>query len=203
MSQHNTTINPTVVDPFPQYVWRFKYNFDTDNLVNKFYKHKELFYKSSTPLEIGNSYSSVASEEKPHEWSELDDFNTWLAGPTSFLAEYWKFRPSQYTSIFNSWFNIHGNGGETLEHCHAYANFVVSAYIKKPKESGDIVFRDPLEYHKINWPIDGEEHLFKKVECNQNDILIFPGWLKHKTEVNNSTEDRIVLTYNIGIENLV
>lgn len=64
------------------------------------------------------------------------------------------------------------------------------------------MFRDPLEYHKINWPIDGEEHLFRKVETVQNDVLIFPGWLKHKTEINKSNDDRIVLTYNVGIENL-
>jgi len=195
-------LNQSCVDPFSQYVWKFNYNFDTETIIAAFNEHRKKWYKSTTPLEIGNSYSSVASPDQPDSWEIFQDFNNWLAEPLRFLSEHWHFRPEQRSRILKSWFNIHGPSGETLEHCHSYANFVVSAYISKPKNSGDILFRDPLEYHKINWPMDLEPNLFRNVECNTNDVLIFPGWLKHKTEPNCSDSDRIVLTYNIGVDNI-
>jgi len=30
-----------------------------------------------------------------------------------------------------------------------------------------------------------------------NDVLIFPGWLKHRVQPNNTNEERIVMTFNI------
>ena len=82
--------------------------------------------------------------------------------------------------ILNSWINIHDESGETLEHFHNHTDFVVTAYISLPKDTGYIEFRDPLEYHRANTWIEPELQLWKSVPCETNDVLIFPGWLKLK-----------------------
>ena len=98
----------------------------------------------------------------------------------------------------NSWINIHKKSGITLEHNHSHTPLVITAYLKLPINSGFIEFRDPLEYHKTNTPITPEEELWKAVPCETNNILIFPGWIKHRTQPNLTNNDRIVLTMNIG-----
>ena len=79
--------------------------------------------------------------------------------------------------------------------------FVVTAYLKLPKDGGFIEFRDPLEYHKNNTPIEPEEQTWKAIPCETNDVLIFPGWLRHRVQPSQTDEERIVLTMNIGPAN--
>jgi uncharacterized protein (TIGR02466 family) len=102
-----------------------------------------------------------------------------------------------HSHIQESWFNVHANTGTTLEHYHNNINLVITSYIKLPKNSGYIEFRDPLEYHWSNTPIIPEQKLWSAVKCKTNDVLIFPGWLRHRVQENKSNEERIVLTYNI------
>ena len=99
--------------------------------------------------------------------------------------------------ILNSWINIHDNSGETLEHFHNHTDFVVTSYLSLPEGSGYIEFRDPLEYHKANTYIQPELELWKAVPCKTNDILIFPGWLKHRTQPN--LTNRRIMTMNIEV----
>ena len=38
------------------------------------------------------------------------------------------------------------------------------------------------------------------MEINEGDLLIFPGYLPHKVEKNDSDEDRIVISFNVDIK---
>ena len=67
----------------------------------------------------------------------------------------------------NSWINIHEKTGETLEHFHNHTDFVVTAYIRLPKDTGYIEFRAPLEYHRANTWIEPELQLWKPVRVLQ------------------------------------
>ena len=66
------------------------------------------------------------------------------------------------------------------------------------KGQGFIEFRDPLEYHKSGFPYDAEANIWKPIECTTNDVLIFPGWLNHRTQENTVGGERICMTYNIN-----
>jgi uncharacterized protein (TIGR02466 family) len=96
-----------------------------------------------------------------------------------------------------SWLNRHRRTGVTHEHSHTYSTFVVAAYIKLPPNTGYIEFKDPLEYHKHSYPIIPEESLYQSVPAETNDVLIFPGWIKHRVQPNLTDEERIVMTFNI------
>ena len=37
-------------------------------------------------------------------------------------------------------------------------------------------------------------------EIEEGDLLIFPGYLPHKVSENESNEDRIVISFNVGIK---
>tara|TARA_B100001996_G_scaffold178170_1_gene136016 strand:- start:710 stop:946 length:237 start_codon:yes stop_codon:yes gene_type:complete len=73
---------------------------------------------------------------------------------------------------------------------------VVSCYLKAPRGSGNFLIRDPLEYHRFGSPQVPEQNLWREIPVQTNDILVFPGWLKHATQPNNTDEDRINLSIN-------
>ena len=49
---------------------------------------------------------------------------------------------------------------------------------------------------------DQSIHLAPRVgwQPKVNDLLIFPSWLNHEVEINNSKEDRIMLSFNAEIQ---
>lgn len=40
--------------------------------------------------------------------------------------------------------------------------------------------------------------LWKELKVKTNDVLVFPGWLNHRTQPNTTDTERIVMTYNIN-----
>ena len=60
-----------------------------------------------------------------------------------------------------------------------------------------MVWKDCLEYHKLGFPVDLDNNLWKEVPVKTGDVLFFPGWINHRTQENTTNEERIVMTYNI------
>ena len=61
-----------------------------------------------------------------------------------------------------------------------------------------------VHYESIHrWGTPGEPQidLWNEVTVETNDILIFPGWLKHRTQVNRVDDDRVCLTFNYALAN--
>jgi uncharacterized protein (TIGR02466 family) len=182
---------------FPPLIWKFSYQFDYKVLQPKF---NDLFdqVELNSILEKGNALSTVSLpiSKQPHGWSELADFQNWLGEKINHIRTEFEFYET-HSEVQNSWVNRHLQGGETLAHSHSYSTFVASCYVQCPPNSGNIEFKDPLEYHKHCFPIIPEYTFYKEVECNTNDVIIFPAWLIHRTQPNNTSQERIVMTFNI------
>jgi hypothetical protein len=210
------TIYPDVQQPedaqpvniIPTYIWKFSYDFKyVENLfksvIDSMIADTPDNHTSGSALEIGTAFSTVRNrhfrgdEYQPHCWDLLQDYNAWLESRLFYVWHYLNYF-GKSPQIINSWLNIHKRTGQTLEHNHNHAPLVVSAYLNLPEGSGLIEFRDPLEYHKYGLPYEPQEFLWTPIEIKTNDVLIFPGWMKHRTQESNSDEDRVVLTYNIG-----
>lgn len=185
------------IELFPPLIWKFSYNFKYDELESKI---ENLFslVKVNSNLEIGNAIStvSISPEKQPHSWPELEIFQEWLGERIFEIRKIYNFQYNN-SEVTNSWVNRHYFGGETIEHTHSFSTFVVSCYLKCPENSGNIVFKDPLEYQKHSFPIIPELSLYKEVPVKTNDVLIFPGWLKHRVQANQTNNERVVLTFNI------
>lgn len=186
------------IEPFPRLIWKFNYEFPYSSLHSLVQETKQHTPENSK-LEQGEAFSTAANQHTPpHTWEVLQDFKNWLVDPLDFMWQEFNFREHGNLDVLNSWINTHKRNGVTLEHNHNQALFVVTSYLSLPKNSGYIEFRDPLEYHKGNTPMEPEENLWRAVPCKTNDVLIFPAWLKHRTQPNNTDEERIVMTWNIG-----
>jgi uncharacterized protein (TIGR02466 family) len=96
--------------------------------------------------------------------------------------------------LTNSWGNLTNSGGKTLGHKHPNTFLVVSTYLHMPENGGYFEAKDPLEDLKSFYYRNNPDWYWKQVPTKSGDLLIFPGWLKHRTQENKSNEDRWVLT---------
>jgi uncharacterized protein (TIGR02466 family) len=114
---------------------------------------------------------------------------------------------SQYTSYINeSWLNINPPGAYNSKHLHPRSLFSGVYYISIPEgDSGHIVFeREPLmlsylpDYIVDQWN-DMNSGITSYLPKN-GKLIIFPSWLLHWVEPNNTNKDRISLSFNTNYE---
>ena len=192
---------PKLIDvtPFEPMIVKAHYDFDWEVLRPVCQKMIE-----NTPeqVDVENEfrYSSVYNYgDMPHKNPAFRPFYSWLHDVAQHIIKNeWGYEPNFEYSISNSWVNIHKKGGITKEHHHGPAIMVVATYLQIPEGSGFIEFKDPLEYPKaMNMHYDVDDWVWKKVKAVTGDVLLFPGWIRHRTETNNTNKDRWVLTTNI------
>lgn len=193
----------TAIWPWSSILWKYQYEFNQTAMVDLFTRVKSHWSvkPGAVSLESGSALSTVRvgvhdADQQPHFSLEVVDFNSWLEPIINNIWSDCNFSQMR-SEVSKSWFNLHSRTGQTLEHFHNRTDLVVSAYICCDDDTGNIEFRDPLEYHKMgsSWH---ESQLWKEVKVKTNDVLIFPGWLNHRTQINETDTDRIVMTYNIN-----
>lgn len=91
------------------------------------------------------------------------------------------------------WANVNGKNSFNYHHTHeGYLSGVF--YLKVPQNSGRLVFTNPnirSENHPIrtsNYPISPQQ-----LAC-----IVFPSWLEHYVEPNESNDTRVSISFNIG-----
>ena len=89
---------------------------------------------------------------------------------------------------------------------HTHPNCYLSAayYVKAPKNCGRFQIECPNIAKRYAYPeIEKKNELNGEVagiNINEGDLLLFPGYLPHKVEKNESGEDRIVLSFNVDVK---
>ena len=102
----------------------------------------------------------------------------------------------------NMWANINPPGAMNRPHLHPNSHFSGVYYIKAPKNSGNIVFNDPKPgAHMVmprRKPGKPPSHLWKEVHVDplEGRIVMFPSWLWHGVEPNESNDIRISVSFN-------
>lgn len=102
------------------------------------------------------------------------------------------------SDIKESWFNFSGPGNFQFDHKHGSFNISGCYYYKTNNNDGNITFANPnsIIFRREIFPslYCKEQH---DVVPNEGLLLLFPGWLTHRVNVNNTGDDRISLTFNI------
>jgi len=111
--------------------------------------------------------------------------------------------------VANYWININSPNSYNKSHCHPSSFLSGCLYIKVPdKNCGSIIFENPScdlisSYMEFYYKLSDEySNLFPLNwvhEPIEGKCLIFPSWLKHSVEPNLSKEDRISISFNVGI----
>jgi hypothetical protein len=192
---------PEPFELFPQLIFRAQYGgFDAARLV-PICEGLVRGARENAYLEVGDARSSVINTQSmPHTLAVFRPFYDWLWPQVEHVIyRKWKLDRSVKYWINDSWVNRHGPGGQTTAHTHGHAVMAISAYIQVPKASGAIEFMDPLE---MMWRMYFRNHKageWDKIPVEAGDVLMFPGWLDHRTEVSRAEPgmERWVLTSNV------
>ena len=102
----------------------------------------------------------------------------------------------------NMWANINYKGGFNRPHIHPNSLWSGVYYVKTPKECGHLKIEDPKSVSLMVRPRKTKEkepqHLCREVhfEPVAGRLIMFPAWLNHMVETNQSDEPRISISFN-------
>ena len=99
------------------------------------------------------------------------------------------------------WINILLEGGNHSAHIHPNSVVSGTTYISMPSGSSAIKFEDPRHSMMMAAPSrikDAKEYLkpFIYVNPSVGDVLLWESWLRHEVPANNSSEERISISFN-------
>jgi uncharacterized protein (TIGR02466 family) len=113
-------------------------------------------------------------------------------------CEYLKF-PFKPYKVKESWFSKFENGDYGHAHSHGWTDISGVYYIKTNGEDGNLRFQTPNLagecsqcFDQVNLPWDHKPMVGK--------LVLFPGWLKHGINPNNTEDTRISFAFNINFE---
>ena len=185
-----------VLYPHQQYLFKMHYNFNwemlkpiCDELINE---------ESNKPIPIlHNGKSSYTHKQQPHLHPAFFEYYNWLMNRVrAIYTQGMGYAFADKLNIANSWINLQEKGGYTSEHNHAHTFLVASTYLYMPENGGYFEAKDPLELLNSNGYHNMSEWRWKEIKTISGDILIFPSWLIHRTQKNESDEGRYVMTTN-------
>lgn len=184
------------VQLFEHLIWRGHYNGDLSSLKERI----EILFDTSnnlnTGLEMDGGLSSSSDPNAPHHWKEAQPFLNWLIEPGSQVWQHWGF-PDAALRVGASWANQHPKGAWTNEHQHRSVPMVAVLYVNQPDGGGNLEIADPLFYH-WNYSFKPTYDTWREIAVQTGDVLIFPGWINHRTQKNTSNDNRYVISFNIA-----
>ncbi len=190
----------SILTPHSSYMYKVHFEFDW-NLLEPICN--ELIDTTPHGLTlVSNGHTSHQNKRQPHKIREFAPYFNWLKEMVTQIA----INGMGYSKVYheykitNSWVNVHDKGGITSTHNHSNTFLVAAAYLNMPENGGYFECKDPLEYVKGEHYFDDQMWMWKEIPTISGDVLIFPAWLRHRTQVNNSDEKRWVLTTNFSQE---
>ena len=194
---------------FPIPIYKIKYSGDLGKLQQDVMPRlKEVFETSTADKQYyiqNNGISCFNTNRNLHLMPELSPYLEFL---NEHINVYWKYlNYGGKPQIVETWANRYATGSFVSFHNHSPIPIAVVFYLKKSKDSGNIVFGHPNEiilkhqpYSVLGADFDSYSYpnLFDhELDVEDGDIVMFPGWVNHKTKINAASEDKIIIASNV------
>ena len=185
---------------FPSLVWSTLF----DDRVSFNAKILELANQMRSNDPNGVSNTNVKGWQSPNnlqDLAEFEDINLRILQVCQRIAESQHFHPNVILD-HQAWVNISPPGASNKLHYHANCHFSGVYYVSlKAPGCGSIFFRDPRVASRMLPPPITQQTDFTAEEVRmrpeEGRMYIFPGWLEHGVEPNQSTEDRVSISFNV------
>jgi uncharacterized protein (TIGR02466 family) len=96
------------------------------------------------------------------------------------------------------WTNINEPGSMNVMHDHRLHHYVAVYYIQGT-DTGDIVWHNPINVTQSCHP-HGPFVSRYSYTPKDGDLIVWPAWMPHETEINQSDRQRINVAFNIRFE---
>ena len=113
-------------------------------------------------------------------------------------------KQKQIAKINNMWAIINTGGSANLRHQHGNSTISGAYYVRAPRDSGDIIFYDPRPAPVYSHPNVVNPNILNAqvngITPKEGALVLFPSYLDHSVNENQSKEERIVISFNIRIQ---
>lgn len=190
-------------DWFPTPVWQFK----VENYEQINQKLLQTIYDEHRRDSKGEKWSNVLgwhSVDNLHQRDGFEDFTNIVKNNVMDPASFLNWDLKKFTvNITTCWATINNKFASNSVHNHPNSILSGVYYVKAPKNCGGVFFSDPRPAAQVLVPPVTKFNLwtFPRVTCKPYEgvMLMFPSWLLHGVETSLSAEDRVSLSFNIGM----
>ena len=121
----------------------------------------------------------------------------------SFQKLGWKTENTNIT-ITSMWAIINKRNDFNVLHTHPNSYLSAAYYVSAPKNCGRFHIENSNLARRHSYPKIKQNNelnaMVAGLDINEGDLLIFPGYLPHKVAMNESEQDRIVISFNVGVK---
>jgi hypothetical protein len=189
---------------FPTTIYKERLDLDI-NSISEFIEKIKLEYNQKAEdhkhLAASNNslcYANVLQDL--HKWPEMAELVKLIR---LHAYRFWKSSgyKERFIDISQMWFNVYKKGSFLTMHNHSPSYVAGTFYLSKTDSGSNIRFLDPNEMLLKTQPYgysSSEEFEFfeKEIEVSTGDLLLFPGFLKHRTAPVNDDSERICIAFN-------
>lgn len=164
----------------------------------------EQVYRMRDQDPAGVSNTNVRGWQSPNTLQNMPEFeplNLRIIQVCERIAESQHFQPD-LTLRHEAWININPPGASNKIHFHANCHFSGIYYLSlKAPECGSIFFRDPrVASRMLTYPATQPTEFTSdevRMKPEEGRMYVFPGWLEHGVEENQSDQDRVSIAFNV------
>ena len=104
-------------------------------------------------------------------------------------------RPVNAIKFTEAWGNINPPKTQIKEHMHIGSDYSGIFYLQTPQNCGNISFRDPRIHYEMLYQTPNFS-----ITPQAGRIIIFPAWLRHEIDINESNQDRLGIAFNFKVK---
>jgi len=193
---------------FPTPIYEYVGKIEETFLINKEIKDNLNLIQSSDEFSNPEGWNDGVITNIKHRYNTIEDYQL------RNLKKYIEYHAIKYTNLVNarqpvpiylthSWINLTSkNQGQNW---HQHDDAVISGvyYYATNECDGDLIFKTPNPFVSIEFfPTGGIVNKHYSVKPKKGKIVLFPGWLEHKVEQNQTSSTRISISFNFHRDNL-
>jgi uncharacterized protein (TIGR02466 family) len=195
----------TVREIFPTLIYAAQYTGDITSLQDSLLPKVNLLY-SDTKHDNQSSMrgNGICSYNHKKDLNLDPAFQLLVEFINHHANEYWKalkYNNLMKPAVYEMWANIYKNKSFIETHNHSPIHMTASFYLKHPANGGNIIFEHPNATLLKHQPYQVDQLRYSAFEevmpVTTGSLVIFPGYLNHRTQPNNSTDDRIIIGANV------
>ncbi len=195
---HQWIKNSDVMSIFPTPVWKIELTSEAQITVNK-----NILEALEGIRPSGADLISSKGWQSNHDLHTLDEFRVLVSYIGDSVRTILKFLKIGYDDfeITGCWANINPSGASQRMHSHPNNYLSGIYYVQTQARADTINFHDPRAQTGIIRPpvteltADNPDQVVVKVDSGT--LLVFPSYLQHSVESNNSDRERISISFNI------
>jgi uncharacterized protein (TIGR02466 family) len=164
------------------------------------------FQQRETASQQGLDFSNKGCWRQEFRYPDMEWLMTDIRGSVNELISIYAQEDPIYSKKIESygipqieyWTNINEPGSMNVMHDHRLHHYVAVYYIQGT-DTGDIVWHNPINVTQSCHP-HGPFVSRYSYTPKDGDLIVWPAWMPHETEINQSDRQRINVAFNIRFE---